>query len=117
LVAGSAAPHEAAVPQAFHQAPVAQPLASPGPPALPSGPPQDAPDVIAAELAGWASGELPGQASEQLAAWAADAAAAGRKLPQLFRACTYLAPSQLWLSFVSGTRAKLRNCEGQALLP
>ena len=28
------------------------------------------PDIIAAELAGWASGELPGQASEQLASWA-----------------------------------------------
>ena len=29
------------------------------------------PDAIAAEMAGWASGELPGQASEQLASWAA----------------------------------------------
>jgi hypothetical protein len=28
-------------------------------------------DTIAAELAGWASGELPGQASARLAAWAA----------------------------------------------
>jgi hypothetical protein len=54
----SAAPLAGAVAHAFHQAP-----------------PQDAPDVIAAELAGWASGELPGQASEQLAAMASDAAA------------------------------------------
>jgi hypothetical protein len=28
-------------------------------------------DPLAAELAGWASGELPGQASEQLATWGA----------------------------------------------
>ena len=33
--------------------------------------PQEAPDAMAAELAGWASGELPGQASEQLASWVA----------------------------------------------
>jgi hypothetical protein len=33
---------------------------------------QEAPDdAMAAELAGWASGELPGQASEQLASWVA----------------------------------------------
>jgi hypothetical protein len=38
------------------------------------------PDVIAAELAGWASGELPGQASEQLASWAAAEAPGGRAL-------------------------------------
>jgi hypothetical protein len=38
------------------------------------------PDVIAAELAGWASGELPGQASEQLARWAAAEAPGGRAL-------------------------------------
>ena len=31
------------------------------------------PDVMTAELAGWASGELPGQASEQMASWAAEA--------------------------------------------
>jgi hypothetical protein len=70
------------VAHAFHQAPVPQPLTSTLAPPLPPGPPQDAPDVIAAELAGWASGELPGQASEQLAAWAADAAASGRKSSQ-----------------------------------
>jgi hypothetical protein len=29
------------------------------------------PETIAAELAGWAAGELPGQASARLAAWAA----------------------------------------------
>ena len=34
-------------------------------------PPRDAGDGIAAELAGWAAGELPGQASARLAAWAA----------------------------------------------
>lgn len=38
------------------------------------------PDVIAAELAGWASGELPGQASEQLASWAAAEAPGDRAL-------------------------------------
>ena len=38
------------------------------------------PDVMAAELAGWASGELPGQASEQLASWAAADAPGGRAL-------------------------------------
>ena len=43
----------------FHQAPAAQRH------------PHDAHEPLAAELAGWASGELPGQASEQLAAWAA----------------------------------------------
>ena len=37
-------------------------------------------DVIAAELAGWASGELPGQASEQLASWASADAPSGRPL-------------------------------------
>jgi hypothetical protein len=62
----SAASSAGAVAHAFHQAPVGN--------GRPQGPPQDAPDVIAAELAGWASGELPGQASEQLAAMAADAA-------------------------------------------
>jgi hypothetical protein len=64
---GSAAPPAGAVAHAFHQAPVGNDR--------PQGPPQDAPDVIAAELAGWASGELPGQASEQLAAMASDTAA------------------------------------------
>jgi hypothetical protein len=63
----SAAPLAGAVAHAFHQAPVGN--------GRPQGPPQDAPDVIAAELAGWASGELPGQASEQLAAMASDAVA------------------------------------------
>ena len=63
----SATPLAGAVAHAFHQAPVGN--------GRPQGPPQDAPDVIAAELAGWASGELPGQASEQLAAMASDAAA------------------------------------------
>ncbi|HWG12487.1 MAG TPA: hypothetical protein VG268_04360 [Streptosporangiaceae bacterium] len=38
--------------------------------------PQEPADVMAAELAGWASGELPGQASEQLASWASDGAGA-----------------------------------------
>ena len=38
------------------------------------------PDVMAAELAGWASGELPGQASEQMASWAAAEAPGGRAL-------------------------------------
>ena len=33
--------------------------------------PAVAPQTIAAELAGWAAGELPGQASARLAAWAA----------------------------------------------
>jgi hypothetical protein len=36
------------------------------------GTPQDPPDVIAAELAGWASSELPGQATKRLAAWTSD---------------------------------------------
>ena len=52
----------------IHQAPAAE------------GPPHDAPDPLAAELAGWASGELPGQASEQLAAWAAAESAPSRAL-------------------------------------
>ncbi len=38
------------------------------------------PGIIAAELAGWASGELPGQASEQLASWATADAPGGRAL-------------------------------------
>lgn len=38
------------------------------------------PDVMTAELAGWASGELPGQASEQMASWAAAEAPGGRAL-------------------------------------
>jgi hypothetical protein len=42
--------------------------------------PQESPDVMAAELAGWASGELPGQASEQLASWATADGAGGRAL-------------------------------------
>jgi hypothetical protein len=41
----------------------------PGPGEPPA--PQEPPDAMAAELAGWASGELPGQASEQLASWVA----------------------------------------------
>jgi hypothetical protein len=44
----------------------------------PAGPPEP-PDAIAAEMAGWASGELPGQASEQLASWAAGESG-GRRL-------------------------------------
>jgi hypothetical protein len=40
-------------------------------PGEPMSGPQEAPDAMAAELAGWASGELPGQASEQLASWVA----------------------------------------------
>ena len=42
------------------------------------GRPQDTPDPRAAELAGWASGELPGQASQQLANWAAAESAPAR---------------------------------------
>ena len=52
--------------RAFHQAPVDV------------GRPQDTPDPRAAELAGWASGELPGQASQQLANWAAAESAPAR---------------------------------------
>jgi hypothetical protein len=44
----------------------------------PAGSPEP-PDDIAAEMAGWASGELPGQASEQLASWAAGESG-GRRL-------------------------------------
>jgi hypothetical protein len=44
-----------------------------------SGEPSGPPDAIAAEMAGWASGELPGQASEQLASWAAGESG-GRRL-------------------------------------
>ena len=44
------------------------------------GHPHDALDPLAAELAGWASGELPGQASEQLATWAAAESAPSRAL-------------------------------------
>ena len=58
----------APVARGYHQAPV-----SPGRP-------QDLPDPIAAELAGWASGELPGQASEQLASWAAAESAPSRTM-------------------------------------
>ncbi len=36
------------------------------------------PDAIAAEMAGWSSGELPGQASEQLASWVAGESGARR---------------------------------------
>ena len=54
-------PWRASVTRAFHRVPVVP------------GPPQDPPDALAAELAGWASGELPGQASEQLATWGAAA--------------------------------------------
>ena len=48
-------------------------------PASPGGA-QDPPDPIAAELAGWASGELPGQASEHLASWAAAESAPSRTM-------------------------------------
>ena len=54
------------VTQVFHQAPV-----------LP-GHQHDPSDPLAAELAGWASGELPGQASEQLATWGAAEPATSR---------------------------------------
>jgi hypothetical protein len=56
------------VTRVFHQAPAAP------------GHPHDAHDPLAAELAGWVSGELPGQASEQLAAWAAAESAPSRAL-------------------------------------
>jgi hypothetical protein len=73
--AAGAAPAEGAV------------LTDPGPSPDPAtkaqaaqGPPHDAHDPLAAELAGWASGELPGQASEQLAAWAAAESAPSQAL-------------------------------------
>jgi hypothetical protein len=56
----------ASVTQVFHQAPVVP------------GHPHDPSDPLAAELAGWASGELPGQASEQLATWGAAEPATSR---------------------------------------
>jgi hypothetical protein len=46
--------------------------AAPLPPIAVEGSPppgENSPEAISAELAGWGSGELPGQASEQLAAW------------------------------------------------
>jgi hypothetical protein len=52
----------------IHAAPV-PPLAVTGAPTLPG---QDPSGALTAELAGWGSGELPGQASEQLATWAPD---------------------------------------------
>jgi len=52
----------------FHQAQAAQ------------GHPHDTLDPLVAELAGWAAGELPGQASEQLATWAAAGTAPSRTL-------------------------------------
>jgi hypothetical protein len=52
----------------FRQAPVAP------------GRPHDPSDPLAAELAGWASGELPGQASEQLASWGAADPATSRAI-------------------------------------
>ncbi len=58
----------APVARGYHQAPV-----SPGRP-------QDLPEPVAAELAGLASGELPGQASEQLASWAAAESAPSRTM-------------------------------------
>ena len=48
-------------------------------PAAP-GRPHDPADPLAAELAGWASGELPGQASEQLATWGAAEPAVSRAM-------------------------------------
>ena len=54
--------------QVFHPAPVVP------------GHPHDPSDPLAAELAGWASGELPGQASEQLAIWGAAEPAASRAI-------------------------------------
>jgi hypothetical protein len=56
------------VARGYHQAP-----ASPGGA-------QDPADPIAAELAGWASGELPGQASEHLASWTTAESAPSRTM-------------------------------------
>ena len=42
------------------------------------GRPPGPPDPLAAELAGWTAGELPGQASQQLANWAAAESAPAR---------------------------------------
>jgi hypothetical protein len=67
MVGGPGAALTSAV-RGYHQAPV-----SPGGT-------QDPPDPIAAELAGWASGELPGQASGHLASWAAAEAAPSRTM-------------------------------------
>jgi hypothetical protein len=53
------------------------PAEYPGPGAAAGSP--EPPDAIAAEMAGWASGELPGQASEHLASWAAGESG-GRRL-------------------------------------
>jgi hypothetical protein len=62
----SYAEHSAYLRRAGHQGPAEYPA-----PGEPMSGPQEAPDAMAAELAGWASGELPGQASEQLASWVA----------------------------------------------
>jgi hypothetical protein len=73
----SAAPHSSGAPDSYaehsaylrragHQGQAEYPA-----PGEPMSGPQEAPDAMAAELAGWASGELPGQASEQLASWVA----------------------------------------------
>ena len=61
-------PLPVAATQVFHQAPVVP------------GHPHDPSDPLAAELAGWASGELPGQASEQLATWGAAEPATSRAI-------------------------------------
>jgi hypothetical protein len=77
---GGASPDQDAVtrPAVSPQAPTARPVA-PGESAndaqslapVRAGRGHDASESIAAELAGWAAGELPGQASARLAAWAA----------------------------------------------
>ena len=61
------------------------PESSPGPmtralhqPPVDDGRPEGTLDPLAAELAGWVSGELPGQASEQLANWTAAESAPAR---------------------------------------
>jgi hypothetical protein len=77
LSAPVGAEHPAApVTSAFPAIPADMPGAPGSPaeyPGLGERPPasQEPSDVMTAEMAGWASGELPGQASEQLASWVA----------------------------------------------
>ena len=60
----------------------------PGGPAAASDPPADPAsrgsitDTMAAELAGWAAGELPGQAAARLASWATAGGAVARSRQQ-----------------------------------